>query len=461
MEKHLFKAIFLLIVMFFHSFVLVPKAHATAFESTIARIGFRAIAPSAIAAMGAGSGAIIGVALGAGVGYIILKSGAITALKNWWNSNMSYPAPSGVNGTEYATITGTYPSVKFMTYSNLNSGKYWGYGYYYTGSGYGQQSVIYGCVAAGCTGHADAISAKAHAYILLKQHGIGTNFNGNGTWSHWNTTEYVPTIPGDFGTQLDTFGPPVFSDGTVKASPGAMAALSGGASIISVQTNVSDPDLDMFIAGSGSTAVDTDAGTQAGTPPSTTDNTVTAGDTASIGILQQISNFVSNLLGIKTSTEAIKTALDNSLIIQSQMSAKLDNVGSFPQSAQNALDNIAVGTQIMVSEIDQIGNKVEHMDNTLIQANATLGSVQTRIESLKIAASTKFPFSLVSSIGLSAVSGTSTYVFADLPLTSSISIPISPMSGPLATLFAWIRQLLVWFFWVGTLLAILRKGMEM
>lgn len=424
MKKHLgFKAFILLVVIFFHSFVLVPQAHATGWQGVAGRIAFRGIAPSAIAALGSGTGLIIGAVVAGGIGYLIYKSGAVTALKNWLNATVANPIVEPPAGTgNYCQTTNIAGTSKRRA----------------TKSGGGSWNLSSG--PTGVEVNNGGVSTWAEAAAWLSWTGAG---------SYQMITP--PSTPQDYSTLLAATQPS-FPSNSLFGSPMVAAAIAGGAAIVSAIT-MSDGDIDKFIAGSGSTVIDSD-GVQAGNPPSTTDNTVTAGDTASIGLLQQIVNYISNLVGIKTDTAGIKTGIDNVVSGISTMSGKLDNVGVFPQSGLTTLDNIAVNTGAIPAKLD---NVIEIIGTVA----ATSSSVASRIDSLKMAASTKFPFSLAGSLSVATVSGVSTYVFASLPLTTSISIPIEPMLGPLHDLFDWIRQLLVWFFWAGTLLAILRKGMEM
>ena len=434
MKKHLvMKASILLVVMFFHSFVLVPKSYATVWEGVVGRIAFRALAPSVIMGMSGGMGILAGVVIGGGIGYLLIKSGAISGLKTWIDNKTVLPFTI-LTGNGQQSASSIHPE---------DGSKVWN-----------QQRV---------------------RTVIARPNGIFEKYystNGGGTWqpvapntdlagaTSWMSWSDIgsyqvgfPNDPMDYGTWLAS-SQPVLPSNTVYATPGTAAALVGGAAIVSA-VQMSDADLDKFVVGLGATPVASD-GTQAGNPPATTDNTVTAGDTASIGLLQQIVNWTSNLLGIKASTDAMKTTLDNSLIIQQQISAKLDNVGgsTFPEAAQSALDNIAAGTNAIPAKLDNVVQSIS-------TATATGSTVQTRIDALKTAASTKFPFSLASSLSVSGVSGASTYEFDPLPLTPTISVQIDPMSGPLGSLFVWIRQMLVWFFWLGTLFAILKRGMEM
>ncbi|MBE3144818.1 MAG: hypothetical protein IMZ61_13000 [Planctomycetes bacterium] len=456
MKKHLaLKACVLLVVMFFHSFVLVPKAHATGWQGIAGRIAFRGVAPSVIALLGSGTALVIGAVVAGGIGYLVYKSGAVTALKNWLTPQLSGTAP------DPATIAvGGY--VYFYIYSG---GEIQCRVHKYSDSSWAMQGFVSGNWT-NETFRSSMSAAIQAAHDAWESAGHSPHNFSPGT--------AAPTVPTDYVVPLAVTQPSFPSD-SVFGSPGVAAALAGGAAIVSA-VPMSDSDADKFVAGLGGSAgavIDAN-GVQAGNPP-TTDNTVTAGDTATLGILHQIWFAVSNILGLKTAVEGQKAVLDNTLIVAQSQALKLDNVVAISQSQAGKLDNIvSVGiqqkaaldnivsmTQAQTTAIESIETKVEHLDNTIANSTSTASTVATRIEALKTAASTKFPFSLASSLSVATVSGTASYEFGSLPLTPSISISIAPMAGPLHALFDWIRQLLVWFFWAGTLLVILRKGMEM
>lgn len=450
MEKHrVGKAAVLLVVILFHSFVLVSRAHATAWEGTVGRIMFRSLAPAVIGGMSGGMGIVAGVVIGGGVGYIAVKSGAVAALETWWNNTVGNnaanwaPAPgvncyfSNTNPDAGPTSLGTGIYVNIT--KQASSPYLWGWNRSYYNNGAHQYTINGGY----------PYNSFSEAFYGAFGHNPGTA----------NIANFTDTM--DYGSYL-AISQPSFPANSVYASPGAAAALAGGAAIVSV-AQMSDSDIDKFITGTGSTPVSSD-GVQEGSPPATNDNTMTAGDTASVGLLQQILNFVSNLVGIKTGVESVRTSVDNAVVGISQNTAKMDNVvvGINQQTAK--LDNVVSGINTQTGVLEQVGTKVEHMDNTISgisSSTATVSSLQTRVDALRDLAATKFPFSLVGSLSASAVSGTSHYEFGSLPLTPTISVPIEPMLGPLSSLFTWIRQLLVWFFWAGTLLAMLRKTMEM
>jgi len=412
----------MIVVMMFHSFVLVPKSYATVWEATAGRIAMRAFSPNMIATLGSGQALVVGAVVAAGVGYLIYKSGAVQALDTWITN---YYQPTHVtDGTVYQEDNP--PGVCKWKYNAHHVKIFWSVHY--------QQWVVW--------------YMNANDQMMTSDSNAGTTYeqaynkatNGCGYYS----PPAIPDTPQDLGGPLATTQPN-FSADQIYGSPGVAAAISGAAGIVSAVT-MSDSDADKLINGIGAQSI-SDAGEQAGSP-AVTDNTVTAGDAESIGLLQRILNYVSNLTGIKTDTTAMRTSLDN--------------VGVATQGVSTKMDNVIQGINTQTQALEDVGEKVEHLDNTISAApDATVSSVQTRIDALKDLAATKFPFSLISGISVNEISGTSNYEFTALPLTPSISIPIAPMAGPLSTLFDWIRQLLVWFFWAGTLFAILKKGMEM
>lgn len=431
--------------MMFHSLYLVPVANATAWQGYLARIAFRAVSPSTIMAMNSATAIVAPIFIAGMVGYVVYKSDAITALKNWWNSSPGadqYPVPA----TEFATPTrgaGTTASVEYMsgawrvrtwTAAHANSGNY---------ADWWTSLAGYGC--APYSGN-----SSSNAWLCVQ-----AMAGGSGVVTHPSP----PVTPTDYSTDLST-SQPSFPSQSVYASPGMVANMTG-AEAAGVATQMSDADAQAFANAAGLTAVDTAGQTQDGFHDATpADNGATGSFPAAAMAL---------LDAIRANTGSSAQTLEQ---IRQQ---GLENTATFPVAAQNALDNIAVGTlgvsnkldnviggiNAQTTAIEDISTKVEHLDNTITQSTATSSTVQSRIDALKTAASTKFPFSLASSLTVAPISGTSTYEFTSLPLTSAISIPIQPMMGPLHTLFDWIRQLLVWFFWAGTLFAILRKGMEM
>jgi len=415
--------VLMLIVIFFHSFVLVPKVHATAFEGTLARILFRSISPATVMGLGSNMSLVLGIPVAAGIGYLVYKSGAIDTIKSWFQSTQQ-TEPTYVQGGTYYGVTG--------------------------------RSIV--PVVPPCG------SSSFRLMLNGVQEMVGCDWAqqdlSNWLWPGGYTPPSPPSVPTDYSADLST-SQPNFSSTAVYGSPGVAGAINSSSVAVSVAT-MTDSEADSFIAGLGGVGATgiSDTGVQQGIPE-TNDNTVTSGDLAQVGLLQQILNFVSNLVGIKNSTETISRTLDNSLAVQQTMVDKLDNVGVFPVPAQNALDNIVVGVNNQTAILEDVKIGVESLDNTVTQVNATPISIQTRIDALRDIAVTKFPFSIAFTLGVSSISGQSTYEFASLPLTPTLSIPINPMAGPLSTLFGWIRQMIVWLFWVGTLLAILRKGMSM
>lgn len=458
MKKHLlFKACVLLSVMFFHSFVLVPKLYATTWEALAGRVAFRAFAPSTVAALGSGTALVVGAVVAGGIGYLIYKSGAVTALKTWLNSSLDpqyYPPPPWGTYNTWSAATGpwqfrTTQNGPSCTYFQVNSNTEYGW----PSGTQGQWMVYSSCASAG------DISS------FVASHG-------------GSAIPPPPTVPTDYDSSMGSTGPN-FSSSQIYGSPGVAASIVGGAAIVSAVT-MPDGDADRMISGLGANEI-TDSGTQNGVP-SSNDNTVTTGDAATIGLLQQIMNYVSNFVGIKSSIDAVKTAndcvasatsalsstvasqsgkLDNIATIGLSQSSKLDNIAVIDTAISLKMDNVVTSINAQTQAIENVETKIEHLDNTITSSVATSGTVQTRIQSLRDAAATKFPFSLASSLSVAAISGQSTYDFGSLPLTPSISITINPMAGPLADLFVWIRQMLVWLFWVGTLFAILKRGMQM
>ena len=443
-KHHGIKAMVLVIVMLFHSLVLVPRSYATVFEGTLARVAFRSISPAAIMALGSNTALVLGVPLAVGVGYLVYKSDAITALKNWWNSTID---PIN-NPTEQQSF---HISGQPTSHFHINKKSF--------------SPLLYSAYAAsGATcngGFYDSMGRQLCNQMTIWWGGTYSTSGAALTALNADDGSNVPPrTPTDYAAQLASSQPDFNGSAAVYGSPGVAAALANGAVAVSTAT-MSDTEADNFIAGLGATPI-SDSGAQtlpAGVTPN--DNTITSGDSASIGLLQQILNYVSNLLGIKTAVEAQRVSMDNVAGMTQAMKLSTDNVAAGTSVVATKLDNVVSGINSQTQALEGIETKVEHLDNTVTTSAATSGTVQTRIQSLRDLAATKFPFSLVTSISVSDVNGQSEYNFDPLPLTPSISVQIDPMGGPLGDLFIWVRQLLVWFLWAGTLFAMLKKVMEM
>ncbi len=170
-----------------------PKAQATEYESTLARVAFRTVAPSVIMGLGSGTALVIGIPLADGVGYLVYRSDAVDALKNWHETNISFQTPpSGYMGP--LTSDGT---ARYFIYFRLNSGwiaeKRYPDGSYWPYYSYGPYST------------------SLYAY----QGVYGTAF----------VPTPPPTEPIDYYTLLIT-SQPSFPAGSILVSPEIAAALS-------------------------------------------------------------------------------------------------------------------------------------------------------------------------------------------------------------------------------------------
>jgi uncharacterized membrane protein len=78
---------------------------------------------------------------------------------------------------------------------------------------------------------------------------------------------------------------------------------------------------------------------------------------------------------------------------------------------------------------------------------------------VKDLAMTKFPFSLAGSYAVTAPSG-GEYDLGGWELVqgnAATRINISPLTGPLGSVFAWIRQLLVYMLWALTAFGMIKR----
>jgi len=415
------KAFVLLVVIFFHSFVLVPKVHATAWEGIAGRLAYRAMAPSVIAALGSGTALVIGAVVAGGVGYLIYKSDAVTALQNWLNANPLNP------GQAVSGFKEEFAGMGAIIYSTYNGWFYWvdcSNGNNCTGGSMGTYTWSYAnMIASGSTGD--------HSYAAQYNSKFGTS---PGPLA-------APTVPIDYADELSG-SQPSFPWGSIFATLGTAAAISGSTPIISA-TTMSDSDADKFIAGLGATPVDS-SGVQEGAPPITTDNTVTAGDTAQIGILQSIMNYVSNLIGIKTIAEQAKTTLDNSLVVQQGIKQSMDNTLTVGQEISGKLDNVVEGV------------------NSLTGTSATEASLSTRISGVKNAMLTKFPFAIVAAVTSPGEVAGGTYSIPNLHFPLGLEVVVDPMQHTeIADWVTWLRGLMAISMWAIFLLVMVRRVCEL
>lgn len=449
MGKHLgLKAFVLLVVIFFHSFVLVPKANATAFQGVIGRIAFRAIAPSVIAGLGSGMAAVIGVSLGVGIGYVIIKSGGITALKNWLNSAGS-PLAKGANyrgmasnGLYYSIVTISGPAYQVWTAFG---------GYHLSPEAYGDAY--------------QGVGNLAYAVDMI-----------NGALGQSGSTFDPPIIPTDYITSLATTQPAFDSTTHVFATPGAAAALVGGAAIVTA-TTMPDSDADKFKTGSGATAV-TNSGTQA-TNPAKTDNTVTQGDVTNQGMFQQMINYLSNLVGIQTSIDASKSSIDNMALGMNIQTGILDNVGSGINRMTNTMDNVGIGVnriansmdnvvpaiQNQTAILDNVGGLVRNLDNTvssLKTTTATQSSLMSRVAEVRDLLVTKFPFSFALAVADPGDIAGETYSIPNIQMPLGQEIVVDPLRYPaLASFISFVRGIVALGMWAIFVLYCIRKGAEL
>ena len=450
MGKHLgLKAFVLLVVIFFHSIVLTPKIHAgtmgTVIDIAVARQALRTIAPTVVKATPAGWGyalAYMGIAAAA---YIFIKSGAVTGIKNWLDSTLDPqlipPPPWGTYNT-WSAATGSWqfrttqngPS---CTYFQVNSNT----GYGWPSGTQGQWMVYSSCASAG-----DIAS-------FVASHG-------------GSAIPPPPSVPTDYGLPgglLET-SVPTWPDHSVFFTPGAADLLTGANSPIG-GTPMTDADIDKAVSALGANEVDS-SGVQP--RPNTNDNTLSADANASIPYLQQIMNYVSNLIGIKSDTGFIKTNTDNLVAGQAaqtsavnQSLGKLDNIAIASQAMKGTMDNVGIAINNQTVAIEQILDKLDNVVNALKESTASQSSLSSRVSEVKDLLLSKFPFSIVAAVtSPGAVTG-GTYTIPDLQFPMGTSVSVDPLANDeIHSWVTWLRGLMSVGMWAIFVLVMVRRVTE-
>jgi hypothetical protein len=433
MKKHIWiKALVCLIVMFFHSFVLVPKSYATVsgVSKGAVRLAYNAFSPAQLLANG-GKAALVGWRVAGVVGllYTLYDVGAFNKLISWWNAEQSPYSPSNT-GDNFLVQGNSHVHIKYQT-------------------GYGWQKII----GSGTSQDWDGNNC-GHFVTVYQYYGSFSAASAGLSPGYSNNTP--PDIPTDYSSAAID---PSFDAGSVFGTPNSGGVLAQNPFPEIVSANFVDAsNVDAIKNAMGLTAIDPATGNQQN---NVNDNTVTQGDSQTgnwlsqiLAVLIAIRDYALNLVGIKTS-------IDNALNVASSINNKIDNVVSVAANLNTTLAPLPGAIDNLSVAMNQNTGKLDNLVVAVTNMNATSSTLASRIDNLKSLASVKFPFSLASAISVSVPSVAGTYAFTSLPLTPSISIPIDPLAGPLGEFFVWVRQLLVWFLWAGTLFAILRKGMEM
>jgi len=427
-----YKAFLMLILMLFYSVVLVPRAHATAWEGTAARIAYRAMAPSVIAALGSGVALVVGAVVAGGIGYLIYKSGALSAIDTWWDTTFA-AAP-------YATTY--YVAAHNSTVSLTPADTQW-------------RLQINGVTRATST-WADCLNTL--------DYWLGTG--------HRPGAQTPPSTTQDYSSQL-VASQPALPSNSVYGTPGAAAAITGGAAIVSTAT-MTDSEADAMISGLGASPISS-AGTQAGNPnaPAANDNTMTTGDSTMIGYLSSMLNYLSHLVGLEAKIDSVKTSTDNVASSVSTMSAavvsqsaKLDNIAAISSSQSLKLDNIVAASISSRQSIDNVAaltqssaTKIEHLDNslTLAPTSGQVTAIAAKWDGIYDVLITKFPFSWFSVVpapsGLDA--GTSPDVVAHI---GGVEVDYSPWkNSALNSIIGTVKTMLGLFMWAVCVAGIYRR----
>ena len=421
------KAAVLLVVIFFHSFVLVPKSYATvpASAAGLTRVAFNAMSPQALwdlAVANEAKAMLVGVRLAGAIGlvYYLYDSGALDKLKDWVAGGLGEGVPpdgdigayTAGSTTKYIFYSGGYLSI----YNDSGGTNLWYY------MGYPQR---WQCTRYDGTYYAAIEWAKETIRAAYGQ-----------TPAYWGTSPPAPpSVKTDYtGIAVD----PQFVNGTVWGSPGAGSLLPGIASSPSppdvVTAEAINPgDVDAIKNGLGLTEVDPNTGVQ---PDTVTDNTVTRGDQNTnnllgqiLSVLVSIRDYASNLLGIKSSMDNVAVAINNQTAEIEKIPAKLDNVIASVES--------------------------------LKETTATESTISTRLSSVKTLLLTKFPFSIVAAVTSPGSVTGGTYSIPDLHFPLGHTVSVDPMqNAEMASWITWLRNLFATGMWAIFILVMVRRATQ-
>lgn len=438
-------AIFLVLLMVLFSAVEVPVANATIIQGYVANLAFRSVAPSVITTLGSGSALIIGstAIIGGGLIYIAIKSGGVTALKNWWNSNIAPSWKSDGTDNFYNRSTDHFHIVGSGTSWTLHQGS----GTYGNSDWAGYYCTHQTQITSGFTSYAQAWN--------MVMSGQPTPSNP------------APAVPTDYSAQLAN-SQPAFPAGTVYGTPGAAAALTNSSPATSVQI-VTDAVADTLIKSLPMTEINSDSSQAPPVAGPVTDNAVTKGDAEQVGLLQSMLNYLMHLFGIKTAVESVATNTNT-------ISNKLDNVTTTLPGMKSSID---CSTSQLIAAREAVESSNRFLDNiahqlanpassgadniiqTITQPVTQTSVLSNRMTQLKTLAATKFPFSIVSSYTEpSSVNITSPDIgMPDIILPNGDHVTTSfPIS--LDPAFQMFRNLLSWLFIAGTAAMIIRRGLS-
>lgn len=446
MRKHLlFKASALLVVMFFHSFVLVPMLNASVYEAEVAKAFYQAVAPSVVAATPAGRGYLLAMAVGSAVIYIAVKSGAVTSIKNWLNGYY----PSSIDAATHTGVANAYVGSPI--------GPYYPKIYFLSSNGYWTRYTFR---------TSDGVQTGGGGYY--------TTFND--AYRSFYGVDWVaallPTVPTNYSAQA-ALTQPSLNTNDVFGSQGLLPWLLGGGATLVKATQMPDADLDKMKEVLGLTSPDSATGVQP--KVNLNDNTLTPEANQSIPLLQQIVSFVSNLLGIKTDTGSIKTNTDNLVAGQSaqttaaqQSLGKLDNIAVLSQAQKNTMDNVGVAinnqttmVQQSLGKLDNVATATQALKDAVTTTTATQSGLSTRISAVKTLLLTKFPFSIVAAVTApGAVSG-GTYTIPDLHFPLGTVVSVDPLANTeIHGWVTWVRGLMAMGMWAIFILVMVRRVTE-
>lgn len=404
------KRIALAALFFFVAYqvMYVPAAHANIGASAslpYLRVLTKSASPAMIGGGGLGMSLLAPMATAAGICYVLYKSGAIDAVSDWFNQWNASPIKEYTkSGITYQAFWSTEGGNTYCEIKRKSDG------------------VVYTPYQLAGTGTSWSDTWKNN-WVLAKL-GAGGAYSGE--------TASRPDSNSTFDPSSWATAPPFsFPSSSVYATPNS--GITGNESASSPPVWMTDSQANDFIERNGLQEVADD-----GTVPNPSDNATLDAKT-----------LVPYLNQIQTNTANLSKGMDCAVV---QLNAAREVLAS----SDRFLDNIS--NQIKQDAINDQA-RADNLVNTLTHAEATVATQSVRMQSLRDAAATKFPFSVFSAYDDPSGVGITSPVLGmpDIILpngdhvTTSFPISIDP-------LFELARDLFKWLILAGTAILIIRRA---